>query len=524
MNCSTTNTPFYYNVQYSQPNCDSCGDPICGNNVYNAKCGFYSGPALPCSEIETNDNLEVALQKIEDKLCQTTGNYATYNTYCLAPVATQKEFVEKISQQFCSLNTGYNTFVGTTFPAYQASVTSAINGVNNPSITCTAAGVISTDTIPIVLNKYCTAINNLQNYTSLVGVNWNQCFTVPTPPTTIAAAFNLINSQLCSIASDCSGLGSFNNIGSCLPSPTANDSAVDTINKIKTRLCQTGTFDINTLTWGCVTKPSVVTTDLQGAMQSIINHVDDYIKNKLTFSSSFNVTQTNPSNPCLGKTVALAGSIAGTDRLVAASPTDSSPGTLIAKLAGSTEIVIDDTTNPGFVTLSPRNDKLKAGAGDTSNGYLIDKIDGKVNALDGVRINESYNATTDKVDLDPVIDWNVFINKMFDEIDADAVLKARFCEFLGDCGLVPPSSTTTTTTTSGGGSLYYLADRYLCGTCTLDVTDQVVQSFVGPLTGNRLYYGNDGYLYYIKTVTTGSPVASIFITTNYSACSSVPCP
>ena len=405
MNCSssTNNTPFYFNVQYSQQNCDSCGDPICGNNTFNAKCTFYSGPVLPCSDIQTNDTVEVALQKIEEKLCEASGNYNTYNTYCLAPINTQEEFVEKISQQFCSLNSSYNTFITTTFPAYQTSVTNATNAVNNPSVTCLAAGVASSDTIPVILNKYCTAITNLQNYTSLVGVNWNQCFTVPTPPTTIAAAFNLINGQICSLLSSGAGLPLFNNLGSCLPTPAANDSTVDTINKIKTRLCQTGTFDINALTWGCANKPSTNTTDLQGTIQSILTYVDDYIKNKLTFNGSFNVTLTNPSNPCLGKTVALAGSIAGTDRLVAASSTDSSPGTLIAKLAGNSEIDISSTANPGFVTLSPKNDKIKAGAGDAVNGYLIDKIDGKVNSLDGIRINESYNATTDKVDLNPVI-------------------------------------------------------------------------------------------------------------------------
>ncbi|MEI6186996.1 MAG: hypothetical protein WCP46_00645 [Alphaproteobacteria bacterium] len=336
------NTPYQvYNNQTTYAN--SCIPSECGGKLTNAKCVYYSGPTLPCTGVAVNDSLELVLQKMDEKICTTAGDYSTYNTYCLAPISTQREFVETISSYVCTNKALFDTFVGTTFTAYQASVNSRFLAIEIPLITCSFAGVTTADSLQDVLNKYCTAFGTLNSAISLSGVNWSQCFTITTPPATIANAFSLLVDQICQVKALSSTLPVFNNTGSCLPSPGTSDTLVSTIEKIKTRLCQTGTFDYTALTFGCVTPQ----TSLQDTVQQILSRVDDYIKNKLTFSADFVVTQTDSGNACLGKTVALTTPIVGNDKLVATSATDNTPGYLLDKLVGTGVITVTEIgSNP----------------------------------------------------------------------------------------------------------------------------------------------------------------------------------
>jgi hypothetical protein len=341
-NCNE-NSPFQvYNNQSTYGN--SCLPVECGGTLTNAKCVYYSGPALPCSGIGINDSLEVALQKIDEKICTVVGDYSTYNTYCLSPITTQKQFVESISSYVCTNKALFDTFVGTTFTAYQAAVNSRFIDLESPGITCTIAGVTNTDSIYNVLNKYCSTFGDIYDNLNISGVNFGQCFSVVTPPTSIAGAFSLLVDQICQVQASAGGaLPIFNNLGSCLPTPGSADTLASTIDKIKTRLCQTGTFDAGALSFGCATPE----TTLQDTVQQILTRVDDYIKNKLTFSSDFSITQTDSGNACLGKTVALTTPIVGNDRLVATSASDTTPGYLLDKVVGTSLITVTEIgTNP----------------------------------------------------------------------------------------------------------------------------------------------------------------------------------
>src|ERR1041385_932057 len=185
-------------------------------------------------------------------LCAATGDYSTYNTYCLAPINTQQEFVESISNFVCTLRDDLNTFTETTFPAYQATVTAALAAITSPVITCSSTSVTNTDTLVQVLTKYCTKFGAIDTALSLSTVTWNSCYTVSPTPTTIAAGFNVLIGQICTLKTAVEAaavLPIFNNTGTCLPSPGASDTLTSTINKIITRLCQTGTLDLSTLTW-----------------------------------------------------------------------------------------------------------------------------------------------------------------------------------------------------------------------------------------------------------------------------------
>lgn len=485
------NTPLIAGVQYPQP-CDCCTNPECPNPI-SSLCIYYNGPALPCSQIQTGDSLEEALEKIEEKICEGTGDYATYNVYCLAPIATQQEFVESISEKYCTLVVNFNTFVNNTFVTYQSSVTNQFNSILNPNITCTVANVLSTDTIYQVLNKYCTAITDLDAYVDISGVTWS-CI-VPGPISTLEDGFNALVTSICTLSSSIPVLPSFNNTGSCLAGGTASDSLTTTINLIKTRLCQTPTFDINALTWGCVTQPSVVTTDLQAAFQTVLSTLSYYLTNRITtYSPDFTVTATDPMDPCQGVTLSLAAPFVDSDRFVASNALDASPGTLMDKLTAGPNITLDALTIPGQVIISSTSDtyKVKADATDTNPDFLIDKVEGINNTIDGVSIIDTYNAITETVQLTPYIDWFVFINKMFDEIEGDPVLKDRFCDLVNS-GCCDACTTTTTSTTTNVAYLdaNFTVSNELASTDSADVATEgeFILTTVAPGTTSAAFIG-----------------------------------
>lgn len=432
MNCNTT--PFVvYPTQYSQTNCPECADPSCGTTT-NAKCIYYAGAALPCSGVNTNDNLEVVIQKIEEKICEATGSYATYDTACLAPINTQQEFVEAISAGYCQLLADFTEFVNVTFPASESNTSTEVNTLASPEITCTVAGVIPSDDLPTVLTKYCTTFGDLYNKIDVSGANWSSCYTVTPTPSTLTSAFNVLISQICDLkASVTSGsLGNFDN--TCIGGgPSVN--AATSLQAVINYMCDVPTFDPNALSFGCVAEPAPKTLD--SVMQTVLNQLTDYIQNKLTFSGDFVVSLNNPLDPCQGKLVELATPLV-TDRLVASNLSDTTPGTLIQKLDAGTNVTLDDTTIPGKVIINanttPESFKVKASTiGADTEGYLINKIDGVTNSSDGVAISETYNGSTEKVDLTPSIDWTTFITKWFAELNSNSTLALLFCSQVQNC-------------------------------------------------------------------------------------------
>lgn len=63
MSCNSCNTPYRISQFYAYP--DNCiALPIQTTNL------VYDGPNLPCSGIRTCNTITVALQKIDQKLCE----------------------------------------------------------------------------------------------------------------------------------------------------------------------------------------------------------------------------------------------------------------------------------------------------------------------------------------------------------------------------------------------------------------------------------------------------------------------
>lgn len=438
----------------------SCMDvPAC---FLDAGCVFYTGPNLNCSGVNTNDGLDTILQKIDPLLCAATGDYSTYNTYCLAPITTQKQFVETISNFVCNLSSSYNTFVNITYPGDQALLDARLVSLEQPQITCVAASVTSSDSFIQILNKYCTTLTNLTNSLNPSSANWNQCYVVSPLPTTIVGGFNTLISQICILKglvdNNIGTPPTFNNIGSCLPAPlTAADSLVDTVNKIKTRLCQTGTINTTTFSWGCVSSTVANSTDLQGTLQNILTKVTQIAQSLPTvFSNDFVVTPTDAGNACLGKTINLA-NVISPDRFVAATPSDNNPGTLQQKLIPGTGMSLDYITSPGFVILNNTggvgigDHKVAVNGTDTTPGYLVDKIlsGGPVN---GIQVTPSIDNINEVMLLNVSVSPSILFQALIDALSVDSTLRANFCAAVAGCPSPCDAPSNVTVTYTGGGT------------------------------------------------------------------------
>lgn len=438
----------------------------------DAKCTFFTGGNLACSTINTGDTLEVALQKIDTQLCASAANYSTYNTACLAPISTQQEFVEAISAYVCATQSSLTTFTGTTFPAYQATVNSRFVAIEVPGTTsCGNIGINSGDSIQTILQKLSNSICAITSTSlNLSSVPWSSCYTVSPSPTTVAAGFTTLIGQICllktAIASGVT-LPTFNNVGSCLPTPvTTTDTLQDTVNKIKTVLCAAPVFNINTLSWNCIAKPSSTATDLQSAISAILAKIDTISQNFPTFGGDFSEAATDPDNACSGKTISLSATIA--DRFVASNSIDNSPGTLFDKLQPGTGVTLDYTTTPGKVIIASTasggtgDHKVIADGADSTPDYLASKLQAGSSSL-GISVSPALditNSANHKVDLNVTADASTLFTALLNQLDVDLTLKALFCAKMASCPspcdaptnisiAFGSGSTTSTTTTTG---------------------------------------------------------------------------
>lgn len=437
---------------YSQitPDCGCVDNSPCKGGCLDSKCVFYTGPALNNLSVTTGEDVESIIIKLDDLIgANSSSGFPTYNYFCLDdvhPINTQKEFVEAASKAICDNTTALNIFVSNTFENYKGYVEEQLDLINKPGFSIGCAGIVNTDSLKTsfvkLANYVCSIDLNLSN------VTWDAHYLVPTLPTTVAEGFSVILDQIGILKASLGGGGAvltFNNVGSCLPSPvTTSDSLVDTINKIKTRLCTSPVFDINALVWGCIPKPSSVTTNLQAAFQAVLSKIDSISQNIPTFSGGdFIVSPTDPGNPCMGKTVSLASS--NPVAVVSSTPLDTAPGTLSEKLQAGTNISLDYTTVPGTVIINSSggastDEKVKSGSSDPSSGYLIDKIE-TIDSSDGITLSKNLNLSTNTVDLQVGVNINQLWTALLDALDTDPALKAAFCEkvssCLPDCNLPP---------------------------------------------------------------------------------------
>lgn len=394
-----------YSSPYTATNCsdDNCG--TCGNDACNT---IYNGADLSCTGVETGTDLQTLLQKFDEKICTITGDYSTYDTHCITGITTEKEFVEAISSQYCTLKSNYDTFTTVTYVADKSAIYSTISDNNIPNITsnCTTYfNPVSTDTVKGVLQKLSNSICSIYSTAlDISDVVWDTCYTVTDPPTTIKEGFDTVISQICSLKSTVSAtLPTFDNSSNCL-SGTSTDTLSDTIEAITTRLCSTPTFDGSDLTFSCVTAPATVTLD--STLQAILSKIDSLSASTAVFDTDYFTTT---ANGCAGTSVTLSENTFLNNK-VAATSSDASPGFLEDKLSAGDNIIIDYTTTPGKATISSTggssssDEKVKAYSTDDTAGYLYDKLSG--DSTDDIYINPTEDTTNKQVQLK--VDYNAY--------------------------------------------------------------------------------------------------------------------
>ncbi len=448
--CNSNNTsPVSLNIQYgTSQNCFDCGNE-CGGQIYNSKCIIYTGPNLGCSGVNTNDSLETALQKIDEQICAIIGDYSTYNMNCLPTwwgeaITTQEYFVDAITGYACETQEALDTFINSTFDDYQTASGARFTALEVPGITCALAGVVNTDTLVQVLNKYCIEFTTLNNKFDISEVIWDNCFTVVGAPTTLPTAFQLLADQICDTKTLITnyGLPLFNNTTTCLGG-TSSDTLVTTIGLIIDRLCVTPTFNINTLDWGCITQPTVTQTDLQNAFQTVLDTLSILTEATVTWSEDFTVTANDPENPCAGIAVSLA-TPPIIDRFVAATALDDTPGTLEDKLVAGDNVTLDFSAETSVTINVDLGDvyKVKADASEADGdaGYLIDKVEGGTDS--GITIIPTYSGADKKVLLSPSLDPEAFWYTLYTYIKGSSAAQELFCDLANACPILSTSSLT----------------------------------------------------------------------------------
>jgi hypothetical protein len=509
MGCQSCNDTYQTVLGFSQISgnsncaCTDC-DPV---SVQKTSCVYYGGPNLNCLGVETCDDLDVVLSKIDEKVCAVTGDYSLYNKFCLddvTPITNEQEFVEAISEQFCSLKTNTESFLNTAFPDYQTVVDNRFDAIETPGIICSVASVVGTDSLNTILTKYCTLLSEIKSNLDVSGVDWGQCFIVSGTPTTLSQAFDLVIDQICAVKASIGSsvvLPTFNNVGSCLPAPlTTTDSLEDTVNKIKTKLCTLPTFDNNAVSWGCITSSS----SLQGAVQSIINKLSFLSQNSVVaVSSDFTLVPVNGSDVCQGYQLTLAAGI--TDRKFSLNSGDATSGFFLDKVEAGTNVAFDTVSVPGKVVInSPAgaDENVRAFTGDPTTGFLIDKLEGAVDIAAGLTINVSANPTTNKVSIIPIMDMATFISSQLQFIQSNDTLRSVFCNLVASCTTTPPDPGTP-------DGIFYVSST-LSGvqiTAVAPVGAYAITTGALPISAGQSASGNViGTVLPISVTITGTPV------------------
>lgn len=454
-------TPQSFVGYFSNSPCKTPGCVDGGCTPSDASCVVYTGAPLPCSGVETNDNLETILSKIDEKICQVGGDYSGYTFNCLSEwwgsaIMDEPTFVNAITGYACQIATAFNSFINITYTNYVAATEDRLDNLENPEITCVSAGVNDVDNLQLILTKYCSKFADIDALLDVSDIVFNNCLTVTSQPSTLGEALQLLADQVCAISGGNIALPTFDNMGTCLDTPSSDDGLVDTILKIRDRLCLTPTWDASPINWYCVTEPSN-STDLGEAMQNILTQIKVVSDASPTFSDDFVVSLVDPLNSCGGVNVSLAIPL-NQDRFVAATAGDSSPGTLQTKLIQGTGVTLDFST-PTQVTISTSatsDDHLVlANSADDTPGFLDEKLNGS--SQYGVSISPSYNGGTKQVDLLLSINPEALFDILLDQLVTDSALYAKFCQKVANCPspcdaptnvqAIPGISPTTSTTT-----------------------------------------------------------------------------
>lgn len=395
----------------------------------------YTGLNLSTIGVSPNTDLEDALSSINTAVANNSSapDYSGYNLYCVKQVdglthpTNTQNFAEGISKALCDFKTDYTTFVGTTYTTAIDTMTSAINNLQEPQYTCAIFSITHDDDINTVWNKTFDGCLGIIESINPEGADWAALG--ETNVNSIVNAFNIVINILAALPAQLAGLeptiGTFDNSSNCLQGLEEMNTR-DTIISLINYVCNLNTFDVNSITWGCVSPG----TDLQSSFQNLINFCSD-VSNLYVSTAGTGLTLTSGID-CVGKSLSIDTTWNGLYKAKVSS-SDSTAGYLGTKIVSTdNSVTIDILTDPSKVDLSvtvPDN-KVLAQSGGTS-GYLVDKI---INASGDWGLSVIVSVVDDKLLIRPsVTDAKLFVTEFASYISGDVDAKAIFCDLVASC-------------------------------------------------------------------------------------------
>jgi len=417
----------------------------------------YTGPYLSCINVQSNTCLQDVIQAINAKVCQAVGDYTQYNFNCLSSLYTitdEASFVDSITDFVCNLATTVDNLQQQVNDNYD-DLSTQIDGIINPGLVSNCpTNIIYDENSDIfgIITALDTALCNVYTQLDMSTITWDACYTPSATPTNLQEGIAEILNQICltkDLIAEGGILPTFDNTGTCLTTPTNNDTLVDTVIKIRTRLCNTPTFLAANLTGStCVVFTDASTLEEVIDAQNAV--IDSLSANSIRAASAdFTITDVDPLNPCLGKTIAINSGVV--DRKVALNNADLTPGTLFDKVAAGTNVSLDfGVSNAGKLTISATggaatDEKVKISATDSTAGYLEDKVIGD-NTDPIVTTIVTPTLAGDQLQILSQINIQNLLTALFDELEVNPTLRARFCEIVNSCPIpcAPPTGVTVT--------------------------------------------------------------------------------
>lgn len=409
---------------------------------YDSTLIVYTGITTSNIPITAGQDLQTILQNIDDTFGSVVvPDYSSYDLYCITqidgsshPTNTQN-FAEGISKIVCDNRDDFDEFVSGTYTTAIDTLTTSVNGILAPALTYAPFSITSADSLSTVYSKMFTGFTGYNTALNPSSANWGTLSISPSP-TTVTNGFNSLITYLSTLTTTVSGkqasLGTFDNSANCLGGG-ATDTALQTINYLRTYVCTLPEFAAGDITEGCLTAQS----DLQDWMQHIVDTISgmmtEYVggagaAGTLTYTAG---TSCNPATLTVNVT-------SNAFHKVAVDSSDATYGFLEDKVNEGTGITITKVTDGGiekmeFSVTDPNTNEVIVNDDDSTPGPLATKIPSNFGTW-GLSLISTASGDNSQLLLAPqVTSPDTLVANILNYISTNPTLLAQFCAIIDQC-------------------------------------------------------------------------------------------
>lgn len=428
----------------------------------------YNGVNTDNIPMQKGQALELILQNIDTSINthNTAPNYSTYNLgpyfgYTVTetdgvthPTNTQN-FAEGISKILGKTQSDLYTFTGTTYVTNQGVLTTAINGLQLPSLTYAPFSITNGMTVTQVWNASFTGFTAILAALNPSGGNWGTLSI--TPPTTVTTGFNSLIAYLSTLTTTVSGkqatIATINNSANVLTGSggTSTDTVRTTATLLTTYVTTLPTFSSGSITWGCVSSAS----GLQNTMQSAINSISSLITNTVVAAGTGLSIATVGS--CLGKSLAINPAYTQLYKVMVTGDAYTDANVLDQKItSGDGSITLSVTGNKLDLSVTtPATNKVKINASDSTANYLANKIPSSSGTWGLAIISQASGDNSTLVLTPQVNNGNLLAQNLMSLIQDDPTLLIQFSNLVASSQNVPGAGITDLVVTKTGSTFVY---------------------------------------------------------------------